>query len=264
VKILAWDEMTRVPLALLVVAPIALASAQQEQPSAELVRTRITVSDSGARTRCTVIPHRELYVDPPIEHGCRVIEFDTLPRAGGNRWSYVVQRHTSVYKFSDSAGVAQLDTILETETVLFSALPSSRVLTAVLHGREEEMVIRSIYPEIADRGGAALVSMELCVNGTAGCWQEFWRYAGASWKPLPDPLDALTPRVRRAFQRDSSHQTRSPRIDVRTLRGTAQIAVHGDANCCPSYRAEFRLALVGDRFRVLELRVVANEREKIF
>ena len=252
--------MTRIAVALLVIAPLAAAGAQGEQPSAKPVRARVTVVDSVARTQCTVVPHRELYDSPPVSHSCRVVEFDTLSRAAGKRWSFVVQRHTSVYKFSDSAGTAPLDTIVETETVLFSEARGSRVLTAVLSGREEEMAIRSIYPEIADRDGMALVSMEFCVNGTAGCWQEFWRYAGASWNRLPDPLGELTPRVSRAFPRDSSHQTRSPRIDVKTLRGTAQIAVHGDGNCCPSYRAEFRLALAGDRFRVVEFRVVANER----
>ena len=252
--------MTRAALALFVIAPLATADAQGEQPSATPVRARVTVVDSVARTQCTVIPHREVYDTPPVSRSCRVVEFDTLSRAAGKRWSFVVQRHTAVYKFSDSAGTAPLDTIVETETVLFSEASGSRVLTAVLHGREEETVIRSIYPEIADRAGMALVSMEFCVNGTAGCWQEFWRYAGASWNRLPDPLGELTPRVNRAFPRDSSHQTRSPSIDVKTLRGTAQIAVRGDGNCCPSYRAEFRLSLAGDRFRVVEFRVVANER----
>ena len=252
--------MTRVALALLVIAPLAAAHAQGEQPSIAAVRARVTVVDSVARTQCTVVPHRERYAGPPVSHSCRVVEFDTLAHAVGKRWSFVVQRHTSVYTVDDSAATAPLDTIVETETVLFSEALDSHVLTAVLHGREEELAIRSIYPEIADRNGIGLVSMEFCVNGTAGCWQEFWRYAGASWNRLPDPLDVLTPRVRRAFPRDSSHQTRSPRIDPKTLRGTAQIAVHGDSNCCPSYRAEFRLTLDGDRFRVVEFRVVANER----
>jgi hypothetical protein len=101
--------VTRVALAFFIVAPLALASAQSEQPSVELVRTRVTVVDSVARTKCTVVPHRELYVSPPVSHTCRVVEFDTLSRAAGKRWSFAVQRHTSAYRFSDSPVAAPLD-----------------------------------------------------------------------------------------------------------------------------------------------------------
>src|SRR5689334_7977024 len=128
--------MTRVALALIDIAPLAAAGAQGEQPSASPVRARVTVVDSVVRTQCTVIPHREVYDNPPVSRSCRVVEFDTLSRAAGKRWSYVVQRRTSVYKFSDSAGTAPLDTIVETETVVFSEASGSRVLTAVLNGRE--------------------------------------------------------------------------------------------------------------------------------
>ena len=251
--------MRRVALPLLILAPVALANAQT-QPSVELVRRPVVVDNDAARTTCTVIPHRELYLDPPVSQSCKVVEFDTLGAAGDKRWSFAVQRHTSVYNFDDSAAVAKRDTVLETETVLFSTSDSRR-LVAVLHGREDQKLIRTITPEIADRsGGAALLAVRFCVNGTAGCWQEFWRYDRERWSPVADPLAALRPRVVEAFHGDSTHQTRSPSIDVKTLRGTAQIAAAGDSNCCSSHRAEFQLALDGSRFRVISFRVVANER----
>ena len=253
--------MTRVALIALIVFPLALARAQSKQ-SAEFVRSRISVAESDARTKCTVVPHRELYVEPPVSHECRVVSFDTLPRgATGSRWSYVVQRHTTVYRFRDSAGVAKPDTMIEIETILFSAR-DPRLLTAIVHAREEEQMIRSITPDVADRPGERLVSVEFCVNGTGGCWQEFWRGDVEGWSPIADPIAVIQPRVLQAFNGDSSHQTRSPRIDVRTLRGVAQIAARGDGNCCPSHRAEFQLAFDADRlgFRVVQFRVVANDR----
>ena len=255
--------MTRIALMLLVAVPLAVATAQREprdQPHVEVVRASVIVEDSVARTKCTAVPHRESYFEPPRSHTCRVMEVDTLSSAAGKRWSFVVQQHVSVYKLDDSAGVAQADTIVETETVLFSSTRGSRLVHAVLHGREEESVIRSIYPSVAEHAGAALVDIEFCVNGTAGCWEEFLRYSRDSWIHIPDPIDAIRPHVLRAFRGDSSHTVNSPRIDVRTLRGTAQIAAPGDANCCASDRAEFQLALDGNRFRVVQFRVVANER----
>jgi hypothetical protein len=255
--------MTRIALTLLFAAPLAVVTAQREprdQPHVEVVRASVIVEDSVARTSCTAVPHREPYVEPPRSHTCRVVEADTLPSAAGKRWTFVVQQHVSVYNLDDSAGVARADTIVETETVLFSSTRGSHALKAVLHGREEESVIRSIYPSVAEHAGAALVDIEFCVNGTAGCWEEFLRSSRDSWIRIPDPIDAIRPYVLRAFRGDSSHTVHSPRIDVRTLRGTAQIAARGDANCCASDRAEFQLALDGNRFRVVQFRVVANER----
>jgi hypothetical protein len=241
-------------------APFALATAQQLQ-TVELVRTPIVVSDSAARRECSAVPHRDPYVEPPRAHICRVVSFDTLSSAAGMRWSYAVQRHTSVYEFADSAGAPSRDTVVEIETVLYSAQRGKRGLSAVLHGREEEAVIRSITPAMTDRSGAALVSIQFCVNGTGGCWQEFLRYDTAGgWHRIADPLSVIQTRVRATFHGDSTHEVRPPNIDVRTLRGTAGVSASGDGNCCPSHRAEFQLALEGDRFRIVRLRVIANER----
>ena len=253
--------MTRFALVFSIVAPLAMANAQGKR-SVEPVRDRIAVTPSAARTTCTVVPHRELYVEAPISHSCRVVSFDTLPHSTTQQWSYAVQRHTSVYRFKDAAGGAKPDTIVELETIVFSSTDPKSWLRAVLRAREEEALIRSITPDVADYPGGARFSVEFCVNGTGGCWQEFWRYDREGWYGLEDPLPAIRERVMHAFAGDSSHQTRAPRIDVRTLRGTAQIAARGDANCCPSDRAEFQLALdeLGSGFRVVQLKVVANDR----
>jgi hypothetical protein len=253
--------MFRAALAVLIVAPLRLASPQRDS-SVQFLRTPIVVSDSVARRECTKIPRRELYLDPPVSHHCRIVSYDTLSAANGRRWSYAVQRHTSVYNFADSGPAAKLDTIVEIETVLLRER-DPRSLVAVLHAREEEWLIRSITPVIAIRSATeGLLSMEFCLNGTGGCRQDYWRYDAKGWYRLDTPVEAIRERVLRAFPGDSSHRLREPHIDVRTLRGTAPISADGDANCCSSYEAEFRLALDRgtSRFRIVEFRVISTNR----
>jgi hypothetical protein len=245
-------------LAVLFHARVSVASAQDE-PHVKLLLTRIAVRDSVARADCVEIPPREPYAGPQLAHSCRIVSFDTLPRAAGRRWIYAVQRHVYVHDSSDSAKKVVPDTLVEIEALLYASGPNTRLLSAVLYAREDEEIVRGITPDIGAQSGSALLGMELCLNGTGGCWQEFLRYDGATWHRVADPGDAIQSRVRRVFRGDASHEIRSPRIDVRTLRGTAAIASPGDANCCPSHRANFELALDGNRFRIVRFKVVAND-----
>jgi hypothetical protein len=150
----------------------------------------------------------------------------------------------SIFTAEDTArGPSSRDTVAEEETVLLEALPADRV-RAVWHSRyetDEFGVWRSITPEVGpSEGGATLLSVTSCVNGTGGCSQEFLRrHPDGRWYPVwqvwLDHLPGADDAIRHGF-----------RIEPGTLRGSAGWYRGGDPNCCPSQELLLRLGLQGD------------------
>jgi hypothetical protein len=205
-----------------------------------------------AQRRCLDLP-----VDPPNDrlqgpHGdsllgarCEVVTFEPVRRASPARWTSARYRWISVFAAEDTtAGSSARDTVTEEEVVLFEAIPTDRV-RAVWHTRFETgdyAIWRSTTPEVAPtKGGATLLSVMSCVNGTGGCTQEFVeRHPDGRWFPVWQVwLDQLPPgftnRIRHGFL-----------IDPRTLLGSAGFYSERDPNCCPSQELRVRLAVRGD------------------
>jgi hypothetical protein len=154
-------------------------------------------------------------------------------------------RWTSIFTAEDTAGGASArDTVAEEEVVLFEAMPAEQA-GPIWHARFETgnyAIWRSITPEVVPtKGGATLLSVMSCVNGTGGCSQEFvQRHPDGRWFPVWQVwLDQLPPgfasRMRHGFL-----------IDPRTLLGSAGFYGERDPNCCPSEELRVRLAVRGD------------------
>jgi hypothetical protein len=143
------------------------------------------------------------------------------------------------------------DTVVENELVLFTkpSTDASR-LRPVWHYRYESDVLRSVTPEIVPTtGGAALLSVDECLNGTGGCSQSFALVGERSTKAVKLAfLDSLNRRfpdgIRHGFH-----------IDVRTLRGSLGLYAGNDANCCPSRIGEFSLRLKGSSLELATLKL---------
>jgi hypothetical protein len=210
-----------------------------------------------ARRRCLDLP-----VDPPNDrlqgpHGdsllsahCEVVTFEPVGPASPARWTTGRYRWTSVFTAEDTArGPSARDTVAEEEVVLFEAMPAERV-RAVWHTRFEtgdHAIWRSITPEVVPtKGGATLLSVMSCVNGTGGCTHEFvQRHPDGRWFPVWQVwLDQLPPgfasRIRHGFF-----------IDPRRLLGSAGFYGERDPNCCPSQELRVGLAIRSDTLLLL-------------
>jgi hypothetical protein len=172
---------------------------------------------------------------------CRPLGFHDIDRGGGVAWVYGTYERRWL--------PSPTDTVDESEVVLFTRRRGS-ALQPVWHYRYERQMLRSVVPQVAPAaGGAVLLSIEECVNGTGGCGQSFALFDHGSWNAIRLAfLDSLNRRfpdgVRHGFH-----------VDVRTLRGSLGLYSGKDANCCPSRTAEFSLRLRGRSLELVSLEV---------
>ncbi len=247
-------------LLVLCVGPGGLAAAQQprEFGASAWLQEPVEVSTSSVERACAALPHREVYVEAPRSTTCQVVRYVPLGRANDADWSYALYRHTSVYRFPDGSAP---DTVSELEFVLLTApLQGPRRLLAVAHTRQDVTGIADISATLAAHPAGALLGVEFCINGTAGCWQEFLQQVGAKWRDLPDPRALVVTELQRTAGLADSTGARlgTPHIDTGTLRGRAALYDPKDLNCCPSRRVEFQLAITEQGLHLLKLRVVPD------
>ena len=175
---------------------------------------------------------------------CQALGLHDLNRAGGKMWVFGEYRRSWL--------LAPDDTVAETEIVLFTRPVSNDAdsLRPIWHYRYEREMLRSVRPQVATvSGGAALLSIDECVNGTGGCSQSFALMGRGSPQVVKLAfLDSLNRRFPDAI-RHGFH------VDARTLRGSAAVYSGNDANCCPSRMAEFSVRLRGASLELAMLRL---------
>jgi hypothetical protein len=215
------------------------------------LRQSIEVSTANARGSCVVLPYRERFVEPPSVTSCDVLRYVTLDTAARMAWAYALYRHTSIYPIP-----APPDTMVELELVLFSAaLTNADRVSAIAHVRRDHGAIRDISAAVSSHDVGVLLQVEFCLNGTGGCWQELLVRRDGRWEAVDDIHALLVAELRRRGALRGARLA-TPRVDVRTLRGTGSLYDPRDSSCCPSRRIAFRLELTDRGIRLAELRVV--------
>jgi len=247
-------------LLVILVGPVSLAAAQEsrEFSTSAWLPKPVEVSASSVERACVALPHHEVYVEPPRSSRCQVLRYVSLGRAADAAWSYALYRHTSVYRFP---GSSEPDTVSELELVLLTApLHGSDRLVAIAHTRQDFTSIADISTTLANHPAGVLLGVEFCINGTAGCWQEFLQRVGAEWRELADPRGLLVTELQRTGVLTGAAGARLgvPHIDTSTLRGRAALYDPKDSHCCPSRRVEFQLELTDQGLHLLTLAVVQD------
>ena len=173
---------------------------------------------------------------------CRALGLHDVGHGGGLVWTYGNYRRRWLLTPADTAG--------ESEVVLFTNSGDSSTLRPVWHYRYESEMLASATPDVVPvAGGAVLLSIDECVNGTGGCSQSFAILKSGSPQVVRLAfLDSLNRRFPGAI-RHGFH------VDVRTLRGSIALYSGNDANCCPSRIGEFSLRLRGAALELVTLRL---------
>ena len=176
---------------------------------------------------------------------CRALGLHDIGSAGGASWTYGAYERRWL--------PAPNDTVVEREVVLFrKASRDGSNLQPVWHYRYEAAILVSAKPEVAPvagRGGAALFSVDECVNGTGGCGQSFVMLKQGL--PMPVKL-AFLDSLNRRFPGGIRHGFH---VDLRTLRGSLALYSGNDANCCPSTIGDFVLRLRGNSLEIATLKL---------
>lgn len=223
-----------------------------------------SVPERTVRDHCAPLPFVEPrdsqlddgpHGDSLVATRCEVLNYHRLRPAPGGPWFVAQYRWTSVFTPLSPLPAEWLppgwprekprdplerDTVTHGEVVLFAAAGPGQV-RPVWHQLFHHVVIRSLTLEVASATeGTTLLSVESCVNGTAGCSSEFLRrLSGGRWAPVRQTwLAQLPPGL--------ADHIGAYRIDPRTLRGQAALYRAQDGNCCPSETLHFWLRLQGD------------------
>lgn len=201
------------------------------------------VSRDAANRECLALGDDTFNQDVVEVGACRPLGLHEIGRASGVAWVHATYERRWL--------LTPNDTTSESEVVLFSksAGDSSR-LRLIWHYRYETEMLRSVTPEaVSVSGGAALLSVDECVNGTGGCSQSFAIFKAGSPKEVRLAfLDSL----RRRFPDGIRHGFH---VDLRTLHGSISLYSGNDANCCPSTIGEFWLRLKGNSLELTTLKL---------
>ena len=179
---------------------------------------------------------------------CRVAAVNTLASADGSSWRLV--RYETTYIYPDDSIKRQsfprdtADTSEVLDVVLYSVGRDS-VWTPEWHAWAERRITRDVLVDVAAHEGAALVSVNACVNGTGGCDQHFLVRRAHRWL-------GVTERYYQELERHFGKNVfwKGVAVDVRTLRGTVALYSPGDANCCPSRELLLSLTFHDNELRV--------------
>lgn len=121
---------------------------------------------------------------------------------------------------------------------------------------ERTFVFISSAKLVVTPSGESVLSVLYCLNGTGGCAQGMLVWHVGAWRKL---------------ERDDSWRTvyrnlpagyrphKSPEIDLANLTWEQNLARRDDANCCPSGRIEFKLAIVDGKLSVKSYRIVTPD-----
>jgi hypothetical protein len=119
-----------------------------------------------------------------------------------------------------------------------------------LHAVEEDETYNFLRPYslyiVANR---SLLELNICLNGTGGCGQEFIEFHNGAIRPvigeIRGQIEALLP--------PGLTQNKNPHVSLSQLRGQGGAWAKNDPNCCPSYDVAFNVRLVGNRLRVKDI-----------
>ncbi len=224
-------------------APVA---AQRPYDAAEGFLVRPATSLETARTRClTDLMPSLVAADDLIS--CRVTEFVTMDTADASWWAAARYRRRALDR-----GVGVSDTVDLDEVVLLAISPHQGVARPIWHTIRDRSIELIDGIRWARRRAGLLVAVEVCLNGTGGCYDQMLvEYGGDHWAGVAD--DFVQDLARRAPAGFSLHKGR--RLDLETLTGEQPIATRDDPNCCPSGMMRFTVWLDGRHLRLVKAEV---------
>lgn len=252
------DRLLLIPLLLSLLTLRAGLAAEHEAP---WDRVGAFVDDAASQPadaltgRCPVPPPDGActYNYPRLRETCEVRDTAKLGRFGEDR--YIVARYLRTTVFDGGAGGEPFACGAD-EIVLAALSGDGRARVVWRDATERSFWFISSASLVTTPGGERILAVLYCVNGTGGCAQGMLIWVGEAWQQL-ERDDSWAPVYRDLPAGYRPHK--SPEIDLGELTWEQHLAHRDDANCCPSGRIDFRLAIVDGKLAVKSYRIVVPE-----
>lgn len=193
------------------------------------------------------------YDYPLLDKACTVADVAKLGRFGSDR--YLTIRYLRSRTFDDSEAhepfICKAD-----EIYLVAVAPDGQARTVWRDASEREFVFISSVKHVSLADGKTILAILYCLNGTGGCTQGMLIWDGERWKKLA--YDASWDAVYRNLPA-GYRPHKSPEIDLANLTWEQHLAYETDANCCPSGKILFKLAIVDDKLSVTSYQIVVPD-----
>jgi len=246
----------------LLVLPLLLAQATpaaEDDPPWDRVGTFISdpaVQDVGTLTQSCAAPPPETcdYNYPVLSRTCKVEETQELGRFGEDQ--YLLIRYLREAKFDEGPPYGTFT--CGTDEIILAVHAGGRARIVWRDATERTFFFISSAKLVTTPGGKSVLSILYCLNGTGGCAQGMLIWFGGEWRKLE--RDDSWQEVYRNLP-EGYRQHKSPEIDFSTLTWEQNLAQLDDANCCPSGRIYFQLAILGGKLAVKSYRIVVPNLE---
>lgn len=192
----------------------------------------------------------DVYAYPVVSRDCAVVAIDSLGSDGGSNLQLV--RYLSSVTYQESG--TETWTCESDAAVLLDVSVEARAIP-VWHDATERTFEYIRGGRIAEHGGAEILAVQYCLNGTGGCYDNLLLRREDNWRFLR--RDSTWGSV--YAQLPAGYQIhKSPGIDVENLTWEQHLAGPHDANCCPSGRLFLELGLVDSLLTVKKARLEAE------
>lgn len=235
----------------------AVAMADDGQPWDQLgifVEDATPQSVDRLTQRCPARPKDVCTYNYPVLHeACEVQSTRELGVFGKDQ--YLAIRYLRSRIFDEGEG-RQPFTCNADEVALVALPGGGRARVVWRDATERTFVFISSIELYSTPSGQRVLALRYCLNGTGGCVQGMLLWTGARWQRL---------------ERDNSWKKvyenlpagyrphKSPDIDLGNLTWKQHLANRNDANCCPSGRIYFDLAIVDNKLAVKSYRIVVPQ-----
>jgi len=210
------------------------------------------VQDVDAITQsCPASPPGPCGYNYPVRgRTCKVEEIQELGRFGDD--DYLVVRYLRETVFDEGQPYGPF-TCASDEVVLAAVAGGGKARVVWRDATERTFYFISSVKLARTPGGESILAVLYCLNGTGGCAQGMLIWGGDEWRKLErdDSWQEVYRNLPAGYR-----QHKSPEIDFSTLTWEQHLAQRDDANCCPSGRIHFQLAIVGGKLAVKSYRIV--------
>jgi hypothetical protein len=190
------------------------------------------------------------YGDSILRESCSVGKVKELGRFGQSQHLLIRYSRSRTIE----GGEGNEDYPCDTDEIVLAALDGQgRARIVWRDAVEREFVFVSSTKLYSTAESKSVLSVLYCLNGTGGCDQGMLIWTGSAWQTLE--RDDSWQAVYRSLP-DGYRQHKSPQIDPGNLTWEQHLAHESDANCCPSGRIDFDLAINDNKLEVKSYEIV--------
>ena len=122
--------------------------------------------------------------------------------------------------------------------IVYERTNSGEVVTPLLALSQDETHVFLKEVHLRTVGSMHFVEVRQCLNGTGGCWQEFYKWSPGGLSKVAPSIDEQVRRLVPSGYRIN----KGARVNLEAMSGEVGLWLESDPNCCPSASMRFSLS----------------------